>query len=65
MIDNEDGSVTLEKGERIDIDAEIGWVTNVWLKDDPCHGVLVFRGGGRSAGYFLLPYIDPVHDRAG
>ena len=65
MIQNEDGSVTLEKGERIDVNREIGWVVEDWLPDDKYDGALVFSGGGRSAGYFLFPYRDPDLLKAG
>lgn len=65
MIQNDDGTVTLEKGEVINLEKEIQWIVNDWLPDERYHGALIFRGGGRSAGYILFPYEDPNLRQAG
>lgn len=55
MIYHEDGSLTLEKGETINLDKEIDWIVKEWLPDDLYAGALVFAGVGRTQ-YTLYPY---------
>lgn len=59
MIQHEDGSVSLEGDEKIDLRREIDWVVNDWMPDEKYVGALVFPESGRAAGYILFPYDDP------
>lgn len=55
MIQNDDGSVTLEGNEKVSLDREIDWVVHDWLPDDKYDGALLWHPIGRAAGYVLYP----------
>lgn len=54
-IQHEDGSITLEQGEGINLGREIDWVVNEWMRDDLYTGAIIFESYGRAAGYALWP----------
>jgi hypothetical protein len=59
VIQHEDGTVSLEKGERIDLQREIDWIVQDWMPDDRYVGALVFGQSGRVE-YMLFPYDETV-----
>lgn len=63
MIQHEDGSVTLEGSERVNIEKEIEWLVHDWLPDDKYDGALIWSAQGRAAGYMLMPYVERPRPR--
>lgn len=59
MIQNADGTITLEGTERINLQQEIEWLVHDWLPDDKYDGALVWGPQRGTAGYVLMPYTEP------
>lgn len=54
-VQHEDGSISLQQGEGINLGREIDWVVNDWMPDDRYTGAIIFESYGRCAGYALWP----------